>query len=37
MSDDSGETWYDLNGRKLLQKPIKKGVYLNNGHKVVIR
>ena len=37
MSDDSGENWYDLNGRKLLQKPIKKGVYLNNGHKVVIR
>ena len=37
MSDDSGETWYDLNGRKLLQKPIKKGVYLNNGLKVVIK
>ena len=38
MSDGRGEgAWYDLNGRKLLQKPIKKGVYLNNGHKVVIR
>ena len=37
MSDDSGENWYDLNGRKLLQKPIKKGVYLNNGLKVVIK
>ena len=37
MSDGSGETWYDLNGRKLLQKPIKKGVYLNNGLKVVIK
>ena len=37
MSDDSAENWYDLNGRKLLQKPIKKGVYLNNGLKVVIK
>ena len=37
MSDGSGENWYDLNGRKLLQKPIKKGVYLNNGLKVVIK
>lgn len=37
MSDDSGETWYDLNGRKLQQKPIKKGVYIQNGSKVVIK
>ena len=37
MSDDSGENWYDLNGRKLQHKPTQKGVYLNNGYKVVIR
>ena len=37
MSDDSGENWYDLNGRKLLQKPTRKGVYLNNGLKVIVR
>ena len=37
ISDGRGETWYDLNGRKLLQKPIKKGVYIQNGSKVVIK
>ena len=38
MSDGRGEgAWYDLNGRKLQHKPTQKGVYLNNGHKVVIR
>jgi hypothetical protein len=29
--------WYDLNGRRLSMKPIIKGVYVNNGNKVVIR
>ena len=29
--------WYDLNGRKLQQKPTQKGVYLNNGRMVIIR
>ncbi len=29
--------WYDLNGRRLSMKPILKGVYVNNGNKVVIR
>lgn len=29
--------WYDLNGRRLCMKPIIKGVYVNNGNKVVIR
>ena len=38
MSDGRGEgAWYDLNGRKLQQKPTRKGVYLNNGQKVVIK
>ena len=37
MSDGRGDSWYDLNGRRLLQKPTQKGVYMNNGHKVVIR
>ena len=31
------ERWYDLNGRRLQQKPTKKGVYLHNGHKVIVR
>jgi hypothetical protein len=30
-------SWYDLNGRRLSMKPILKGVYVNNGNKVVIR
>ena len=29
--------WYDLNGRKLQGMPTKKGVYIMNGRKVVIR
>ena len=29
--------WYSLDGRKLDGKPAKKGVYINNGKKVVIR
>ena len=29
--------YYDLNGRKLQQKPSKKGVYIMNGAKVVIK
>lgn len=29
--------WYDLSGRKLDSKPTQKGVYINNGHKVVIK
>jgi len=31
VSDDS---WYDLNGRK-IQKPARKGVFIQNGKKVV--
>ena len=38
MSDGRGEgAWYDLNGRKLQQKPTRKGVYILNGQKVVIK
>ena len=37
MSDDRGENWYDLNGRRLQSKPSQKGVYLHDGRKVVIR
>ena len=29
--------WYDLNGRQLTSKPTAKGIYLNNGRKVVIK
>ena len=29
--------WYDLNGRKLAEKPTQRGIYINNGHKVAIK
>lgn len=31
------EAWYDLRGRKLHGKPTTKGVYINNGSKVMIK
>ena len=33
----SMDTWYDLNGRKLNGMPTKKGIYMNNGRKVVVK
>ena len=29
--------WYDLNGRKLADKPSMKGIYVNGGRKVAIK
>ena len=29
--------WYDLNGRKLNGMPTKKGIYVKNGKKVVVK
>jgi hypothetical protein len=29
--------WYTLDGRKLESKPTKKGLYIVNGNKVVIK
>ena len=29
--------WYDMQGRKLSEKPTQKGVYIYNGNKVVIK
>jgi hypothetical protein len=33
----NGETWYDMNGRRLQGKPARKGIYILNGKKVVIK
>ena len=30
------EGWFDLNGRRLSGKPTQKGMYINNGNKVII-
>ena len=31
------DNWYDLNGRKLSAAPKRKGVYIKNGQKVVVK
>lgn len=31
------EAWYNLDGRKLDGKPSQRGIYVNNGHKIVIQ
>ncbi len=36
-STDATDAWYTLDGRKLDEKPTKKGLYILNGRKVVIR
>ena len=35
--EPNGETWYDMNGRRLQSKPSRKGVYIMNGKKVVVK
>ncbi len=35
--DDSRDGWFMLDGRKLPGKPTQKGVYINNGRKVVMK
>lgn len=29
--------WYDLNGRKYVEKPLQHGIYILNGKKIMIR
>ena len=36
MTFDS-EAWYTLDGVRLSGKPTKKGLYINNGRKIVIK
>jgi hypothetical protein len=31
------DSWYSLNGQKLMQQPTRKGMYIHNGVKVVIK
>ena len=40
MSDgrsQMSDVWYNIDGRKLSGKPTAKGIYIVNGHKVVIK
>ena len=34
---DKAGAWYDMQGRKVSGKPTKKGMYIHNGNKVVIK
>lgn len=34
MTDDA---WYSLDGVRLSGKPAQRGIYINNGNKVVIK
>ena len=36
-ADDAITPWYDLNGRRLNSQPTKKGLYIRNGKKIIIR
>ena len=36
-SEESAAPWYTLDGRQIVGKPTRKGVYLHGGRKVVIR
>ena len=37
VADEADEQWFDLQGRRLEQKPTKKGIYILNGRKVVVK
>ena len=37
ISDALDGDYYDLNGRKLNAVPTRKGIYIKNGRKVVVR
>ena len=36
-SDEAEKVYYDLNGRQLQGKPTKKGLYIVNGRKVIVK
>ena len=35
--ENGADAWYDLSGRKLSGKPLVRGIYINNGRKIVIK
>ena len=37
LTVNGSDAWYTLNGVKLSGKPTAKGLYINNGHKVVMK
>lgn len=37
LRSQASDGWYDLSGRRLTDKPAKKGVYIRNGRKIAIK
>ena len=35
--DNEAGAWYTINGRRIHGKPTQRGIYINNGRKVVIK
>jgi hypothetical protein len=35
--DDGDDQWYTISGIKLQRKPTKKGLYIFNGKKIVLK
>ncbi len=33
----AADVWYTIDGRRLIRQPAKKGIYINNGRKLVVR
>ena len=34
---EEASEWYSLDGMRYAEKPSRKGIYINNGRKVVIK
>ena len=37
IAEKTNDRWYDLNGQKLQGKPTKKGIYMKNGNKYILK
>lgn len=37
INNEAPATWYSIDGRRLTTKPTQKGIYIQNGKKVVIK
>jgi hypothetical protein len=37
LNDNLNGKWFDLNGRLLQEMPAKKGIYIRNGKKVIVK
>ena len=36
-AESKGHDYFDLNGRKLTDEPMQKGIYISNGQKVIVK